>query len=94
MLREFLEASVRALVEDQQAVQIQEERNGSMLRYTIQVAESDRGRVIGKQGRIINALRTVAQAVGAKNRVRVQVIVITDGAPADTGDHDSAGDDE
>jgi predicted RNA-binding protein YlqC (UPF0109 family) len=86
MLLHFLEASVRALVEDQQAVQIQEERNGSRLRYTIYVADGDRGRVIGKQGRIINALRTVAQAVGAKNRLRVQVIVITDGAPADTGD--------
>ncbi|MFQ3610270.1 MAG: KH domain-containing protein [Fimbriimonadales bacterium] len=78
MLREFLEASIRALVDDQQAVSITEERNGSMLKYTIQVAESDRGRVIGKQGRIVNALRTVAQAVGSKNRVRVQVIVITD----------------
>jgi len=86
MLLHFLEASIRALVEDQQAVQIQEERNGSRLRYTILVADGDRGRVIGKQGRIINALRTVAQAVGAKNRLRVQVIVITDGAPADTGD--------
>jgi predicted RNA-binding protein YlqC (UPF0109 family) len=86
MLREFLDASIRALVDDQQAVQIQEERNGSRLRYTIYVAEGDRGRVIGKQGRIINALRTVAQAVGAKHRVRVQVIVITDGAPADIGD--------
>jgi len=86
MLLHFLEASIRALVEDQQAVQIQEERNGSRLRYTILVADGDRGRVIGKQGRIINALRTVAQAVGAKHRLRVQVIVITDGAPADTGD--------
>jgi Predicted RNA-binding protein (contains KH domain) len=94
MLREFLEASVRALVDDQQAVQIQEERNGSMLRYTIQVAEGDRGRVIGKQGRIINAIRTVAQAAAAKNRMRVKVIVITDGAPADTGESASAGDDE
>jgi predicted RNA-binding protein YlqC (UPF0109 family) len=83
MLREFLDASIRALVEDQQAVQIQEERNGSRLRYTILVADGDRGRVIGKQGRIINALRTVAQAVGAKNRLRVQVIVITDGASAE-----------
>jgi predicted RNA-binding protein YlqC (UPF0109 family) len=54
----------------------------------VQVAESDRGRVIGKSGRIVNALRTVAQAVGAKNRVRVQVIVITDGenAGADDGE--------
>jgi len=94
MLREFLDASVRALVEDQQAVQIREERNGSRLRYTIYVADGDRGRVIGKQGRIINALRTVAQAVGAKNRVRVQVIVITDGAPANTGDSESTGDSE
>jgi uncharacterized protein len=93
MLLHFLEASVRALVEDQQAVQIQEERNGSRLRYTIYVADGDRGRVIGKQGRIINALRTVAQAVGAKNRVRVQVIVITDSAPADAGDQ-GAGDGE
>jgi predicted RNA-binding protein YlqC (UPF0109 family) len=94
MLREFLEASVRALVDDQQAVQIQEERNGSRLRYTIQVAEGDRGRVIGKQGRIINAIRTVAQAAAAKNRMRVKVIVITDGAPADTGESASAGDGE
>ncbi len=88
MLREFLEASIRALVDDQQAVQIQEERNGSLLRYTIQVAESDRGRVIGKGGRIVNALRTVAQAVGAKNRLRVQVIVITDGENADASPDD------
>ncbi|MFN4034234.1 MAG: KH domain-containing protein, partial [Fimbriimonadales bacterium] len=56
--------------------------NGSLLRYPIQVAESDRGRVIGKGGRIVNALRTVAQAAGAKNRLRVQVIVITDGENA------------
>lgn len=88
MLREFLEASIRALVDDQQAVQIQEERNGSLLRYTIQVAESDRGRVIGKGGRIVNALRTVAQAAGAKNRLRVQVIVITDGENADASSDD------
>ncbi|MCS7300022.1 MAG: KH domain-containing protein [Fimbriimonadales bacterium] len=86
MLREFLEASIRALVDDQQAVQIREERNGSLLRYTIQVAEGDRGRVIGKSGRIVNALRTVAQAAGAKNRVRVQVIVQTDGGAKDADD--------
>ncbi len=83
MLREFLEASVRALVDDQNSIQIEEERNGSLLRYRIRVAESDRGRVIGKNGRIINALRTVGQAVGSKNRVRVQILVITDeGTPA------------
>jgi predicted RNA-binding protein YlqC (UPF0109 family) len=78
MLKEFLEASVRALVDDHNAIQIEEERNGSQLRYRIRVAEADRGRVIGKNGRIINALRTVGQAVGSKNRVRVQILVITD----------------
>ncbi|MCS6923658.1 MAG: KH domain-containing protein [Fimbriimonadales bacterium] len=86
MLREFLEASIRALVDDQQAIQIREERNGSLLRYTIQVAEGDRGRVIGKNGRIVNALRTVAQAAGAKNRVRVQVIVLTDSESKNAGE--------
>jgi len=78
MLKEFLEASVRALVEDQDSIRIEEERNGSLLRYRIYVAENDRGRVIGKNGRVINALRTVGQAVGGKNRVRVRILVITD----------------
>jgi predicted RNA-binding protein YlqC (UPF0109 family) len=78
MLREFLEASLRALVDDHNAIQIEEERNGSLLRYRIRVAEADRGRVIGRNGRIINALRIVGQAVGSKNRVRVQILVITD----------------
>ncbi|MFN3690774.1 MAG: KH domain-containing protein [Fimbriimonadales bacterium] len=94
MLREFLEASIRALVDDQESVQIREERNGSRLRYTIQVAEGDRGRVIGKQGRIVNALRTVAQAAGAKNRLRVQIIVLTDSGVADAGTDTSAEDAE
>ncbi|MEN3002341.1 MAG: KH domain-containing protein [Armatimonadota bacterium] len=85
MLREFLEASVRALVDDHDAIRIEEERNGSRLRYRIYVAEADRGRVIGKNGRIINALRTVGQAVGGKNRMRVQIFVITeDKQPAAT----------
>lgn len=95
MLREFLEASIRALVEDQQSVVIEEERNGSRLRYTITVAESDRGRVIGKNGRIVNALRTVAEAVGSKNRTRVQVIVVTDrNEPTAPEEHEEAGTEE
>lgn len=92
MLREFLEASVRALVEDQQAVVIEEERHGSRLRYKITVAEGDRGRVIGKNGRIVNALRTVAGAVGSKNRTRVQVIVVTDRATEPTRNDTDTGD--
>ncbi|MCS7272738.1 MAG: KH domain-containing protein [Fimbriimonadales bacterium] len=90
MLREFLEASLRALVDDQEAIQIREERRGKRLRYTIQVAEADRGRVIGKNGRIVNALRTVAQAAGAKNRVRVQIIVLTDDRSAQSAGEASA----
>ncbi len=88
MLREFLEATVRALVDDQQAVVIEEERNGSRLRYRITVAEGDRGRVIGKNGRIVNAMRTVAQAVGSKNRMRVQVIVVTDTGSSNTNEEE------
>jgi len=83
MLKEFLEASVRALVDDHEAIRIDEERNGSLLRYRIYVADADRGRVIGKNGRIINALRTVGQAVGSKNRVRVQILVITESGQPD-----------
>jgi predicted RNA-binding protein YlqC (UPF0109 family) len=69
-LAEFLLEVVRRIVEDPGAVSVEElERDGdAVLRLT--VAESDRGKVIGRQGRIIRSLRTLARAGGAREGKR------------------------
>lgn len=69
-MAEFLLEVVRRIVEDPGAVSVEElERDGdAVLRLT--VAESDRGKVIGRQGRIIRSLRTLARAAGAREGKR------------------------
>ena len=69
-MAEFLLEIVRRIVEDPGAVSVEElERDGdAVLRLT--VAESDRGKVIGRQGRIIRSLRTLVRAGGAREGKR------------------------
>lgn len=63
---------VRNLVEEPDAVEIGADRNGKNLRIEIRCAPGDAGRIIGRNGRIINAVRTLARAA-ADGRQRVDV---------------------
>ena len=74
-MRELVEYLVRALVEDPDAVQVEElEENGDVV-LEVTVAEDDLGRVIGRGGRIANAIRTVARAATKEER-RVLVEIL------------------
>jgi predicted RNA-binding protein YlqC (UPF0109 family) len=75
-VRELLEYLTRALVEDPDAVEVDEFEEGDDLIYEISVAEDDLGRVIGKGGRIANALRAVAKAAAVKQERRVIVDIL------------------
>jgi predicted RNA-binding protein YlqC (UPF0109 family) len=69
-LAEFVLAIVRRLVDDPGAVSIEEiERDGESV-LLLTVAEADRGKVIGRQGRIIRSLRTLLRAGGAREGKR------------------------
>jgi predicted RNA-binding protein YlqC (UPF0109 family) len=75
-VRDLLEFLARALVEDPDAVEVEEfEENGDLV-YEISVADDDLGRVIGKGGRVANALRTVAKAAAVKQERRVIVDIL------------------
>ncbi len=63
---------VQNLVEDPDALEVGAERNGRSVRIEIRCAPGDAGRVIGRNGRIINAVRTLARAA-ADGRQRVDV---------------------
>jgi predicted RNA-binding protein YlqC (UPF0109 family) len=73
---ELLEFLVRALVEDPGAVVVEEVEEEGDLVYEISVAEDDLGRVIGKGGRVANAIRTIAKAAAVRIDRRVIVEIL------------------
>ena len=75
-MTELLEFLVKALVEDPSAVVVEELEEDGDLVYEITVADEDLGRVIGKGGRVANAIRTIAKAAstGSDRRVLVEFI--------------------
>ncbi len=75
-MTELLESLVRALVEDPEAVKVEELEEDGDLVYEISVAEDDLGRVIGKGGRIANAIRTIAKAAAVRLDRRVIVDIL------------------
>lgn len=75
-MTELLEFLVRALVEDPDAVEVEELEDDGDLVYEISVAEDDLGRVIGKGGRVANAIRTVAKAAAVRLDRRVTVDIL------------------
>lgn len=75
-MKDLIEYLVKALVDDPTQVNIQEVEGAESTTYEIRVASTDLGKVIGKQGRIANALRTVAKAAAMKDKKRVYLEII------------------
>ncbi|MGH9970929.1 MAG: KH domain-containing protein [Pyrinomonadaceae bacterium] len=75
-MRETVEMIVKALVDDVEAVDVREiDRNGATL-IEIRVASEDMGKVIGKQGRTVRAMRALAHAVGLKRKHRFVLEIV------------------
>ena len=74
-MEELIVAIVRGLVEDKASVSVTADApaEDGTLTYHLHVAEDDMGRVIGKQGRIAKAIRTVVRAAATKNDMKVVV---------------------
>ena len=70
-MKDLIESLVQTLVDDPSLVRIGEIPGDDAVTYEVEVARADLGKVIGKQGRVANALRTVAKAAATKSRRRV-----------------------
>ncbi len=75
-MRELVEFLVRALVEKPDEVEVEEFEEDGDLVLEVSVADEDLGRVIGRGGRIANAIRTVARAAGSRGDRRVVVDIL------------------
>ena len=75
-MRDLVEYLTRALVDDPDAVKVEEVEEDGDIVLEITVAEDDVGRVIGRGGRIANAIRTVAKAAAVREDRRVIVDIL------------------
>jgi predicted RNA-binding protein YlqC (UPF0109 family) len=70
-LAELLAFLARRLVDDPDAVRVEEEERDDATVLRLHVAKDDVGKVIGRQGRIARALRAIVRAGGARQRRRL-----------------------
>jgi predicted RNA-binding protein YlqC (UPF0109 family) len=75
-MQQLIEYLVKALVDEPDQVNITEVPQDEATTYEVRVAPGDLGKVIGKQGRIANALRTVVKSVAMKDKKKVYVEII------------------
>ena len=75
-MKELVEVIAKALVDDPDSVAVSERQDGRTTVIEVRVADSDMGKVIGKQGRIAKAIRSVVKAAAAKADKKVVVDII------------------
>ncbi|MCQ2507476.1 MAG: KH domain-containing protein [Dorea sp.] len=75
-MKELVEVIAKALVDDPDSVVVKEREERKTTVLEVHVADSDMGKVIGKQGRIAKAIRSVVKAAAAKEDKKVIVDIM------------------
>ncbi|MBA4544020.1 MULTISPECIES: KH domain-containing protein [Thermoactinomyces] len=75
-MKELIEYMVTALVDHPKQVNVSERTTEDGIVYELSVAKEDLGKVIGRQGRVIRAIRTVVRATAWKEKQRVWVKIV------------------
>ena len=75
-MKELVEVIAKALVDDPDSVVVTEREDKKATVLEVKVADSDMGKVIGKQGRIAKAIRSVVKAAAAKEDKKVIVDIM------------------
>lgn len=75
-MKDLIEFIARSLVDDPTQVQLEQQRHGQSIHYELKVAKEDMGRIIGKNGRVANAIRTLLRVAAARSGKRVSLDII------------------
>ncbi|MBQ2865937.1 MAG: KH domain-containing protein [Clostridia bacterium] len=75
-VKELLSYIVSNLVEFPDQVTITETEEGDTIVYKLKTAQSDMGKIIGRQGKIAKEIRVLAKALGQRNGKRIQVDIV------------------
>ncbi|MGI8669765.1 MAG: KH domain-containing protein [Aridibacter sp.] len=77
-MKEAVEKIVTALADDKDAVEVSESSQGTTTNIEVRVAESDMGRLIGKGGRTVKAIRSLLFYAGQKHKKRFNLQIVED----------------
>ena len=77
-MKEAVEIIVRSLVGEPDQVEVTEKADGKNVRIGVRVAESDMGRIIGREGRTVKAIRSILFVAGQKHGKRFHLDLIED----------------
>ena len=72
-MKDVLQTIIESLVEDKSAIEINQVDGEKNIVFEVKVAAGDMGRIIGKEGRIAKAIRTIFKAVAAKEQKKVTI---------------------
>ena len=72
-MKEILESILKNLVQNTDAISINEVQKDKLTVFEVKVAPEDMGKVIGKEGKIAKAIRNILRAIGAKEQKKVTV---------------------
>lgn len=75
-MKELVEYIAKSLVEDPEQVVVREIEGGDTTTFELSVAPDDMGRVIGKNGRVANAIRTLLRVIAARQGRRVNLEIV------------------
>ena len=75
-MKELVEVIAKALVDNPSEVVVSEKKDGRNIMSELHVAPSDMGKVIGKQGRIAKAIRSVVKAASTRENLKVDVEIV------------------
>ncbi len=77
-MKAFLEYVARSLVDDPEAVVVEVVEADDEVTLTLKVGEGDMGRIIGRDGRIANAIRSLLRVMGARDGRHVELEIVGD----------------
>ena len=72
-MKEVLETIIKNLVDNKEAVEVKEVEGEKNIIFEVKVADGDKGKVIGRQGKIAQSIRTVMKAVANRKDKKVTV---------------------
>ena len=72
-MKNVLETIIKSLVDNTEAIEIKEVENEKTIVFEVKVAEEDFGKIIGRQGKIAQSIRTVMRAVAKRKDKKVTV---------------------
>jgi predicted RNA-binding protein YlqC (UPF0109 family) len=75
-MKELIEYIAKALVDDPDQVRVREILGGTSVIYELSVAPEDMGRIIGKQGRVANAMRVLVKAAASRQGKRAILEIV------------------